>query len=427
MDTIKIGRYIAKKRKEKGITQKQLGDKLGVTNKTVSRWENGNYMPDLSLLEPLSKELDISLNELLAGEEIKTEQISTEKILKQTEQSLANTLHYSNQQIKKSKYRYHGLIIGTLILVSLLILLINYISFREVPHYSGDVSEWSELFPNHSAYGLEISYSGKPVFRNTTAALGRINLDNKEAIKAIKKEFHILLPLSKYTYKTYVKYAKQFVSEDETIQKQTKQLIQVLDIYKNSFEWKNEDLQQSYYKYTEEKVIDIGEKRRQATIVTLILGAFSLLYILLAGCDIYKYKKRKQLKCETKGVVTGLVKSHLFRNDVYGEVPGGALIGWGVAQGEQFWGGQLKLRIPPWFPCVKYTVNEKEIYRIMGDGNVEGAWRQGEEVTILYNEDNPWKSEIREDNSLLIRIKLDFAIAFIFFLTAMISIIFMSL
>ena len=48
MDTKKIGRFIAKKRKKKGYTQEQLGNILGVSNKTISRWENGNYMPDLS-------------------------------------------------------------------------------------------------------------------------------------------------------------------------------------------------------------------------------------------------------------------------------------------------------------------------------------------------------------------------------------------
>lgn len=55
MNTKKIGAFIAMNRKKKGYTQEQLAEKLGVTNKTISRWENGHYMPDLSLLEPLSK------------------------------------------------------------------------------------------------------------------------------------------------------------------------------------------------------------------------------------------------------------------------------------------------------------------------------------------------------------------------------------
>lgn len=70
MDTKKIGKFISENRKRKGLTQEQLGELLGVTNKTISRWENGNYMPDLSLLIPLSETLNISLNELLNGKYI---------------------------------------------------------------------------------------------------------------------------------------------------------------------------------------------------------------------------------------------------------------------------------------------------------------------------------------------------------------------
>lgn len=60
MDQIKIGKIIAALRKEKGLTQEQLGEKLGVTNKTISRWENGNYTPDVEMLALLSKEFGVS-------------------------------------------------------------------------------------------------------------------------------------------------------------------------------------------------------------------------------------------------------------------------------------------------------------------------------------------------------------------------------
>ena len=70
MDQKKIGQFIAALRQEKGMTQTVLGERLGVTNKTVSRWENGNYMPDVSLLPQLSRELGVGVNELLNGERI---------------------------------------------------------------------------------------------------------------------------------------------------------------------------------------------------------------------------------------------------------------------------------------------------------------------------------------------------------------------
>ena len=70
MDQEKVGRFIGCLRKQQGMTQEQLGERLGVTNKTVSRWETGKYMPDLDKLQELSAILGISIHELLAGERI---------------------------------------------------------------------------------------------------------------------------------------------------------------------------------------------------------------------------------------------------------------------------------------------------------------------------------------------------------------------
>ena len=68
MEQSRIGKLIAKKRKELKMTQEELADKLFVTNKTVSRWENGNYMPDLSMIVSLSNVLGVSTYELLTGD-----------------------------------------------------------------------------------------------------------------------------------------------------------------------------------------------------------------------------------------------------------------------------------------------------------------------------------------------------------------------
>ena len=63
MNQEKIGKFIAEKRKERNLTQEQLAEKLGVTNRSISNWENGKNMPDLSLFKPLCNELNISINE----------------------------------------------------------------------------------------------------------------------------------------------------------------------------------------------------------------------------------------------------------------------------------------------------------------------------------------------------------------------------
>jgi transcriptional regulator with XRE-family HTH domain len=70
MNQEKIGKFICELRKEKNLTQKELADKLNITDRAVSKWENGRGLPDLSLLMPLCKELDISINELLSGERL---------------------------------------------------------------------------------------------------------------------------------------------------------------------------------------------------------------------------------------------------------------------------------------------------------------------------------------------------------------------
>ena len=70
MNQEKIGKFIADKRKERNLTQEQLAEKLEVTNRAISNWENGKNMPDLSLFKPLCDELDIFINDLMSGEKI---------------------------------------------------------------------------------------------------------------------------------------------------------------------------------------------------------------------------------------------------------------------------------------------------------------------------------------------------------------------
>ena len=64
-----VGKFITQKRKEKNLTQEQLAEKIGVSNKTISKWETGKCMPDYSVMELLCEELNITLAELMNGEE----------------------------------------------------------------------------------------------------------------------------------------------------------------------------------------------------------------------------------------------------------------------------------------------------------------------------------------------------------------------
>ena len=74
MDLVQIGKFIAELRKEQELTQEQLGEKIGVTNKTISRWENGYYLPPADVLLAMSQLFDVSVNEILSGKRLLAEE-----------------------------------------------------------------------------------------------------------------------------------------------------------------------------------------------------------------------------------------------------------------------------------------------------------------------------------------------------------------
>ena len=91
-----IGQFIATKRREQNLTQEQLAEKIGVSNKTVSKWETGKTMPDYSVVEPLCEALNISVSELISGKEKEQEQTNPS----QDEIAL---LSYKIEQLEKGK------------------------------------------------------------------------------------------------------------------------------------------------------------------------------------------------------------------------------------------------------------------------------------------------------------------------------------
>lgn len=119
MNQEKIGKFIAENRKLKKMTQVELAEKLGVSDRSVSKWENGRCMPDLSLFEQLCNELGITINELLSGEKIKKEEYQQE-----LEKNIVTTIDYSQKQIENQKQEisYIIMIIGILISLSAFII-----------------------------------------------------------------------------------------------------------------------------------------------------------------------------------------------------------------------------------------------------------------------------------------------------------------
>lgn len=122
MDQSKIGKFIAECRKNNKLTQEQLAEKLGVTSKSISRWENGKTMPDLSLMRPLCDILDITINELISGG-----RIDKKEYQKKSEENIINTINYSNKKTK-----YFKIFLGCLITIFLILVLMFVIDVRRM-------------------------------------------------------------------------------------------------------------------------------------------------------------------------------------------------------------------------------------------------------------------------------------------------------
>jgi len=121
MNSKKIGEYISTLRKKNYLTQMELADQLGVTDKAVSKWERGAGYPDISLLQPLSEALGISINELLEGED--KEKISPEKEEDKTDKEdieVTNALAYADKIIKMKEHK-KGKLASAILAISLFV------------------------------------------------------------------------------------------------------------------------------------------------------------------------------------------------------------------------------------------------------------------------------------------------------------------
>jgi transcriptional regulator with XRE-family HTH domain len=123
MDQVKIGKFIAALRKERGMTQVQLAEELGVTQKSVSRWETGKNMPDLSMLQVLASELNISVPELLDGKKADAEP-------KNIDEAIGQVIDYSAQMKRHSVFRLKDVNYITGVIIALSVVLLAVGSFE---------------------------------------------------------------------------------------------------------------------------------------------------------------------------------------------------------------------------------------------------------------------------------------------------------
>lgn len=134
MDQEKIGRFIQERRKLKKITQQELAEKLGVSDRTVGNWENGRNMPDLSLFKPLCDILDISINDLMSAEKVDKKDYQDK-----LEENIITTIDYTSKKLNTKNN-----IIGTILLMFGVIISITAIG----------------IFPSDSSWGSIYSVIG---------------------------------------------------------------------------------------------------------------------------------------------------------------------------------------------------------------------------------------------------------------------------
>ncbi len=155
MNQEKIGKFIASCRKSKNITQQELAEKLGVSDRTIGNWENGRNMPDLSLFKPLCDELDITLNDLLSGEKV-----SEKEYQEKLEENIINTIDYTNKKIEN-----HNSFIGLILIVFGILIAITAMTIFP------SESSWGSIY---SVLGAIISLIGISKFTKKLTYLKRL-------------------------------------------------------------------------------------------------------------------------------------------------------------------------------------------------------------------------------------------------------------
>lgn len=141
MNQEKIGKFLSQCRRAKKLTQADLATLLGVTDRSVSNWENGKHMPDLALFKPLCSILEISINDLLSGEKI-DEVVYQNKL----EENLIKTLTYSNQKVIKYQQ-----------IIALIFMAFGFVLILSSLMIFPSESSWGSIY---SSLGLIILFGG---------------------------------------------------------------------------------------------------------------------------------------------------------------------------------------------------------------------------------------------------------------------------
>lgn len=194
MNQVKIGKFISEKRKEKKLTQQQLAEKLGVSDRAISNWENGKNMPDISLFPIISRELDVTVNDLMSGEKVDK---------KEYQEKFEENIIYTIDETIKKENKFLKIILWTIF--SFIFLFVMYVSIEAIymhsnmdstplikKSYSVDIhAEDNEFFEQTIySYGFYVKYYYKQKDPNKQRIIVG-NEINKEDFELIRKDFYL--------------------------------------------------------------------------------------------------------------------------------------------------------------------------------------------------------------------------------------------
>ena len=170
MNQVEIGKYIFELRKEKNMTQEQLAEKMGVTNKSISRWENGNTLPDISLLVQLSDILNTTLPELINGRKMTKEELLAQK----------ETINNLIQIETENKIGYNQKALGML-MIGLPLITLSIVD-NNIHYLEYIFTQNANQFVNGLMIGLGITLNICGIYK-----LAKDNQKQKEKAKVLKK------------------------------------------------------------------------------------------------------------------------------------------------------------------------------------------------------------------------------------------------
>lgn len=194
MNQVKIGKFIAEKRKEKKLTQQQLAEKLGVSDRAISNWENGKNMPDISLFPIISKELDVTVNDLMSGEKVDK---------KNYQEKFEENIIYTIDKTVKKENRILKIILWSIF--AFVFLSVIYVSIESVylhsdmdstplikKRYAVDIHAGDNEYFEQTiySYGFYVKYYYKQKDPSKQRIIRGNNI-NKEDFELIRKDFYL--------------------------------------------------------------------------------------------------------------------------------------------------------------------------------------------------------------------------------------------